>query len=128
MLVFRNEVSHQWDRRHSLGLWKQGAITTDSLCDADFLLVAAARFHGEPAHRPCPICEDADLRTVYWVYGDELGRASGSARSLEEIGEFAAQGKEFTVHTVEVCAVCKWNHLLRSVTAVDNGEDMDKSR
>ncbi|KEX89363.1 hypothetical protein CPTD_01101 [Corynebacterium pseudotuberculosis] len=57
------------------------------------------------------------------MYGDELGRASGSARNLEEIGEFAAQGKEFTVHTVEVCAECKWNHLLRSVTAVDNGEE-----
>ncbi len=100
-----------------LSRWRRGAVTRDEICDADFLLVTAARYHGVPAGMPCPICESDDLRVVQWIHGEQLGRMSGTARSTEEIEQIAETGREMTVHTVEVCPACKWNHLLKAVTA-----------
>lgn len=117
MVVYRNEVSHQWEKHNLLARWRAGAITRDTVCDADFLLIAAARYHGAPVAGACPICGSDQLREVLWIYGDSLGRMSGTARSAAEIAEIVDSGREMTVHTVEVCPVCRWNHLLREVTA-----------
>ena len=57
------------------------------------------------------------LRVVLWVYGDEIGKAAGSARSEKEIEQLVQNGRHATVHTVEVCPACKWNHLLKAETA-----------
>ncbi len=115
------EISHRLTRARTLGQWRAGAIARRDLCDADFILVTASRFHGNPAGYPCPVCEGKDLRIVYWVYGDELGKASSTARSMEEIEAFVAEGKTFRVHTVEVCPSCRWNHLLSEVTVTNGG-------
>ena len=117
MVVYRNEVSHRWERRTLLNRWHSGAATRDEICDADFLLVTAAKYHGLPAAIPCPVCESEDLRIVQWIHGEQLGRMSGTARSTEEIERIAETGREMTVHTVEVCPRCRWNHLLQAVTA-----------
>ena len=66
-------------------------------------------------HKACPVCGQG-LRLTHWVYGDALGRRSGSARREREIADIAAEGLEFTVHDVEVCPACRWNHLLRAAT------------
>lgn len=115
--VYRNEVSHEWERRDLLRRWRAGAVTRAEICDADFLLVTAASHHGRPADRPCPVCGAEDLRVVRWIHGEQLGRMSGTARSDEEIDRIVATGKEATVHTVEVCPRCRWNHLLTAETA-----------
>lgn len=117
MVVYRNEVSHQWERHNLLSRWRAGTITREILCDADFLLVTAARYHGKPAGVACPVCDSPELRVVLWIHGDSLGRMSGTARSRTEIEQIAESGREMTVHTVEVCPICRWNHLLRAVTA-----------
>lgn len=117
VVVYRNEVSHQWEKRNLLTRWRAGAVTRDTVCDADFLLVTAARYHGVPAGGPCPICESDQLREVLWIHGDGLGRMSGTARSADEIEEIVSGGRELQVHTVEVCPKCRWNHLLREVSA-----------
>ena len=64
MVVYRGEVSHRLARRQLLAQWQQGAITRDTVCDADFLLVTAANFHGQQAGRLCPICVSPKLREV----------------------------------------------------------------
>lgn len=110
-------VSHEWERAATLRDLRAGRVLRDDLCDADFLLRAAAEHHGEPAPRRCPVCESADLKLTRWVYGDELGRRAGSARSEEEIADLVAEGLEFTVHLVEVCRACRWNFLLCTATA-----------
>ncbi|MDU0479431.1 DUF5318 family protein [Staphylococcus chromogenes] len=117
MLEFSNVVSHQLDRKRLLAQWRMGAITRDSVCDADFLLVTAAKFHGALSKNLCPICESDALRVVLWIFGDHLGTMSGTARNLAEIERIAQQRAAFTVHTVEVCPDCKWNHLLQAATA-----------
>lgn len=115
-MEFSNRISHRFTRARVLNEYRDGKRRASSLCDADFILITAANYHGYPAEYPCPICESTELRTVYWIYGEELAKASrsaaNSARNLEEIARFARAGLSFNVHTVEVCPQCKWNYLL----------------
>lgn len=119
-LEFHGQVSHRLHRARVLAGWRAGRIQKETLCDAEFLLVAAADFHGVAMDTPCPICGEDQLRSVLWVYGEQLGRKSGSARSLEEIHELRVEGREFTVHRVEVCSSCRWNHLLEAAVLSNN--------
>ena len=57
-----------------------------------------------------------------WIFGDRLGAAAGSARSLEEIERLAEAIPEFTVHVVEVCRACRWNHLVLSYVLGTGGD------
>ena len=114
-MVYRNEVSYEWERAQHLRELRAGKVKREELCDADFLLRAAAEHHGVDMQKPCPVCGE-ELRLTRWVYGDSLKRRAGSARSAAEIAEMAAEGLEFTVHFVEVCSACRWNHLLRAAT------------
>lgn len=122
MIQYRYEVSHQWQRRTLLQRFRAGQVPREELCDADFLLVTAARFHGQRAGSPCPVCGAEELRVVRWVHGEDLGRRSGTARNEEEIAALVAERGEVTVHTVEVCPECRWNHLVSSATATAASE------
>ena len=62
----------------------------------------------------CPICRKEQLTLVSWVFGDHLGGVSGSARTAEELVLLATKFDEFSVHVVEVCRTCSWNHLVKS--------------
>ncbi len=114
----KHPVSHEWQRAQHLRQWRAGQLQRAELCDADFLLRAAAEHHGVDMKRPCPIC-GGRMRQTLWIYGDALGRRAGSARHAEEITRIAAElaGQEFTVHRVEVCPECRWNHLLEAAIA-----------
>lgn len=116
-LVFTQAVSHQWERAQCIRDLRAGRILREEVCDADFLLRAAAQHHGVELPKACPVCGAESMRLTRWVYGDSLGRRAGSARRLSEIAEFAAEGLEFTVHTVEVCPACRWNYLLETAEA-----------
>lgn len=118
MVAIMPWVSHGLSRMRLIRDYKAGLVSSESVQDADFLLVTAATFHGYPREGRCPICDDDTLRTVYWVYGDELKNHAGTARSLEEIDAFAAEGLTFDLHEVEVCTSCKWNYLLRTSTVL----------
>ncbi|NMB23496.1 MAG: DUF5318 domain-containing protein, partial [Corynebacterium sp.] len=61
---YRNEISHQWARRHVLRQFREGQVSRETICDADFLLVTAGHYHGEPAEYPCPVCGGDNLRIV----------------------------------------------------------------
>ncbi len=115
--TYSQVVSHEWERASALRALRSGAIMHDEVCDADFLLRAAAKHHGTPANRSCPVCDNDDMKLTRWVYGESLGRRAGSARSEEEIADFIAEGIIFTVHHVEVCTQCGWNYLLQTATA-----------
>lgn len=118
MTIYRDQVTHEWERRWLLRRWRSGGLLREEVCDADPRLRSAARFHGRPAGRPCPVCEGDRLYWVHWVHGDNLRQRAGTARSEEEVARLAEEVGEVQVHTVEVCLSCGWNHLVRTATAV----------
>lgn len=122
----RPVVDHAFARRARLAELRSGRVDRDELCDADAYLVRAARFAGEPAGRPCPVCGGAALRTVHWVFGRDLGRVAGSAQDARGLAYLEARVREFTTHLVEVCEQCRWNHLVRSyVMGTEAGPPVD---
>lgn len=101
-------------RRSLLADVYAGRVAVAEVCDANTYLLRAAKFHGQASEVTCPICRKEQLTLVSWVYGDGLGPAAGSARTPEELIRLAESREEFSVHVVEVCRTCSWNHLVQS--------------
>lgn len=104
----------------ALGAGPAGAVAAASdACEADPYLVRAARHHGEPSGRLCPVCRREDLTLVTYVFGDQLGQFSGRVKATAELEPMARQYGEFRVYVVEVCLDCSWNHLTTSYVLGD---------
>jgi Family of unknown function (DUF5318) len=110
----RQVVDYALRRRSLLAEVYSGRTGVTEVCDAHPYLLRAAKFHGKLSAVMCPICRKEQLTLVSWVYGDHLGAVSGSARSAEELVLLATRFSEFSVHVVEVCRTCSWNHLVKS--------------
>ncbi|WP_028851828.1 DUF5318 family protein [Thermocrispum municipale] len=114
MLNQRQIVDYELQRRSVLRRYRAGFLSREEVCDAGPYLHRAARYHGEQTEHMCPVCFKSQIVLVAWVYGDELGMASGSARKPAELERMANLFAEFTVYVVEVCHACGWNHLAMS--------------
>ena len=110
----RQVVDYALRRRSLLAEVYSGRTGVSEVCDANPYLLRAAKFHGKPSSVMCPICRKEQLTLVSWVFGDHLGAVSGSARTAEELVLLATRYDEFSVHVVEVCRTCSWNHLVKS--------------
>ena len=110
----RQVVDYALRRRSLLAEVYSGRTGVSEVCDANPYLLRAAKFHGKPSSVMCPICRKEQLTLVSWVFGDHLGAVSGSARTAEELVLLATRFDEFSVHVVEVCRTCSWNHLVKS--------------
>ena len=115
--VQRQIVDYALQRRARLSSVHAGRTAVAEVCDASPYLLRAAKFHGRPSTTMCPICRKEQVTLVSWVFGDRLGQVSGSARSNDEIARLATTAEEFSVHVVEVCRTCSWNHLVQSYVA-----------
>ncbi|MFF0816743.1 DUF5318 domain-containing protein [Rhodococcus sp. NPDC003318] len=114
MRLQRQVVDYALQRRSLLAEVYSGRTGVTEVCDAGPYLLRAAKFHGRPSEVTCPICRKEQLTLVSWVFGDKLGPVSGSARTADELVRLAASQEEFSVHVVEVCRTCSWNHLVQS--------------
>ena len=110
----RQVVDYALRRRSLLAEVYSGRTGVFEVCDANPYLLRAAKFHGKQSQVMCPICRKEQLTLVSWVFGDHLGAVSGSARTAEELVMLATRFEEFSVHVVEVCRTCSWNHLVKS--------------
>lgn len=114
MRLQRQVVDYALRRRSLLAEVYSGRTGVTEVCDANPYLLRAAKFHGKLSSVMCPICRKEQLTLVSWVFGDHLGAVSGSARSAEELILLTTRFDEFSVHVVEVCRTCSWNHLVKS--------------
>ncbi len=112
--IQRQVVDYALRRRSLLADVYAGRVGVAEVCDANPYLLRAAKFHGRGSEVTCPICRKEQLTLVSWVYGDGLGPVAGSARTPEELVRLAETREEFSVHVVEVCRSCSWNHLVQS--------------
>ena len=115
----RSVIDYALARRAALTALRSGATTLTDVCDADPYLLRAARFHGEPTGRWCPVCDRQRLLEVIYAYGDELGQYSGRIRSRAEIRAMETTTGDVRVFVVEVCRGCQWNHLTTSFVIGD---------
>lgn len=112
-------VDYSLQRRATLQALFSGAATTTDVCDAHPYLLRAAKHHGEPTDRTCPVCRRDRLTHVTYVYGDELGPYTGRVKATRELEPMAWEYGEFHVYVVEVCQGCAWNHLATSYVLGD---------
>ena len=124
----RSVVDYALQRRALLADLYAGRATVMDVCDAHPYLQRAARYHGEQSQVTCPVCRKERLTLVSYVYGDELKAISGQAKSSIELPKMAMDFGEFTVHVVEVCQSCGWNHLAMSYVLGRNGLREDAAR
>lgn len=111
----RGVVDYALAKRAALFDLAAGRTRQADVCDAQTYLLRAARYHGEPLDRPCPVCRHERLTSVTYTYGDCFrSDVNGRARRTDELGALAREFPEFAVYVVEVCAACRWNHLLTS--------------
>lgn len=116
----RAVIDYSLARRATLNeLLAAGSTTLDDACDAHPYLLRAAKHHGEPTDRHCPVCRRELLTHVNYVYGDELGQYSGRIKATAELESMAREHGEFKVYVVEVCQNCAWNHLALSYVLGD---------
>lgn len=114
MKTQRGLVDYALRRRAVLAEVMAGRTAVSEVCDASPYLVRAAKFHGIVTDQPCPVCRKEPLTNVFWIYGDLIKHMAGSARTPDELERLAGTVDEFTVHQVEVCRTCSWNHLIAS--------------
>ena len=101
----RSVIDYGLARRATLtALFARARPRADDACDAHPYLLRAARFHGEPTGRDCPVCRRGaagrgDLRLrrrARPVLGPGQGDRASSSEMAHEHGEFR-------VYVVEVC-------------------------
>ncbi len=96
---------------------RKGRLLQTDVCDAHPELLRAARNIGVPTGEDCPICEDAAMVEVTFVFGAGLppgGRCPGTRRELDRLRRRA---DPVTCYAVECCPDCAFHHLIRKYPA-----------
>ncbi len=110
-------VEYRLARNAVVSQYRKGRLSRLDVCDAHPELLRAARNIGTPLGESCPICEEAQLVHVTYVFGRRLpaqGRCPATRRELERL---CRRTEEVACYVVEVCPGCAWNHLLRMYPA-----------
>jgi Family of unknown function (DUF5318) len=97
--------------------YRKGRLSRLDVCDAHPELLRAARNLGRPTGEQCPICEEADLVDVTFVFGSRLPSGGRCVATATELARYWKRKDPVVCYVVEVCAECKWNHLSRMYPA-----------
>ena len=109
----RGVVDHRLARRHLVNEFRRGRLRQDQICDAHPELIRAARNVGTEGRSLCPICQDAKLRLVTYVFGARLSPQGKCVSTAKEMAALNQRADDLTAYVVEACVECRWHHLLR---------------
>ena len=107
-------IDYRLARDRVIRAYLTGEATRSEVCDAQVELMRNARECGAGLDETCPICADAQLVQVTYIFGPRLpagGRCMVTAADYERIRR---RKGDFTAYDVEVCPECRWNHLRRT--------------
>lgn len=107
-------VDFRLARQSLINEYRKGRLAQHEVCDAHPELMRAAREVSAPTKMACPICEDATIVLVTYVFGPRLPKHGRCITSRGELQKIAARRGEFNGYVVEVCPACSWNHLART--------------
>jgi Family of unknown function (DUF5318) len=110
-------VDYSLAKRALINQVRTGLASWTDICDAHPELMRAAQHVGEPTRRECPVCQDAKLKLVTYVYGDGLKHDNGRVWPLDVGLDMAADRPGSWCYVVEVCTECHWNHLHEAFVA-----------
>ena len=68
----RGQIDHRLARQHLINEYRRGRLSQEQVCDAHPELIRAATNVGTESQTVCPICDDAQLRLVTYVFGPRL--------------------------------------------------------
>ena len=108
------EIDYRLARQALISEFRKGRLAQHEVCDAHPELIRNARFCSEPSRITCPICEDAKLVLVTYVFGPRLPASGLCITSKKELKALARKAGDFAAYVVEVCPGCSWNHLART--------------
>jgi len=108
------QVDYRLARNSVVSEYRKGRLSRLDICDAHPDLLRAAEGVGDETRELCPICEEANVRLVTYVFGQRLPPSGVCVSSKQEMGRVTRTAKQVTCYVVEVCPGCSWNHLARS--------------
>ena len=109
----RGVVDHRLARRHLINEFRRGRLRQHEVCDAHPELIRAARNVGSESRVACPICRQAPLRLVTYVFGSRLPSHGRCVSTAKELAALNQRSDDLTAYVVEACVECWWHHLVR---------------
>jgi hypothetical protein len=110
-------VEYRLARNAVVKEFHRGRLSRLDVCDAHPELLRAARNVGVALSEECPICEEAAVVHVTYVFGPRLPAHGRCTSSPEELARLCRRADEVVCYVVEVCPACAWNHLVRMYPA-----------
>ena len=107
-------VDYRLARNMVVTEYRKGRLSRLDICDAHPELLRAAADAGEDSTEDCPICEEAKLRLVSYVFGPKLPASGRCVASKKELAKLARPGKDLACYVVEVFPGCAWNYLAQA--------------
>jgi hypothetical protein len=108
------EVDYRLTRQAVISEFRKGRLARHEVCDAHPELVRAARNVGEGSSQRCPICEEANVVLVSYVFGPRMPAHGRCVTTKAEMKRLSRGRDELACYVVEVCPACSWNHLART--------------
>jgi hypothetical protein len=109
-------VDYRLARNAIVSEFRKGRLSRLDVCDAQPELLRAAINMAEDSREDCPICEEAKVRLVSYVFGSRLPPSGRCVTSKGEMLKLSRSGggRDLACYVVEVCPNCSWNHLAQS--------------
>ena len=108
------DIDYRLARAAVVAQYEAGEISSTDICDAHPELRRAALNVATEIDETCPICEEADLRLVSYVFGPRLPKSGRCVTRQAELDRIDQRKGVFTQYVVEVCPECWWNHLRKA--------------
>lgn len=106
-------IDYRLARQAVIDQYRRGRLAQHEVCDAHPELVRAAQEVGEPTRVDCPICEQAKVVLVTYVFGPRLPPFGRCVTTRREFLKLDRRPEQSAAYVVEVCPSCRWNHLAR---------------
>ncbi|MCL4413608.1 MAG: DUF5318 family protein [Acidimicrobiales bacterium] len=110
-------VEYRLARNAVVSQYRKGRLSRLDVCDAHPELLRAARNLGAVLDETCPICAEASLVHVTYVFGSRLPPGGRCPATPAELARLCNGTVEVACFVVEVCPSCSWNHLARMYPA-----------
>ena len=105
-------VDYRLARAGVLAEYRKGRLARHEVCDAHPELMRVARdYIEESTQLDCPVCEEAKVKLVSYVFGSYLGPSGRCVKDRNELAKVTRRKGTYRCYVVEVCAECGWNHL-----------------